>query len=129
MKKEITRPSRARKVDDQAVSLESLTDFQRKVCNLTEKIPAGKVSTYWSIAKILGNQGLARAVGNTLNKNPRPDKIPCHRVVRSDRMPGGYKWGTEKKKKLLRKEGVQFDKYGKIKERYLLTDWTCAFGT
>ena len=99
-----------------------LTVFQQKVYYIVEKIPCGKVSTYREIARILGNPGSARAVGNALNKNLRPDKIPCHRVIKSDRKPGGYRLGPKKKRALLKKEGIKFDKYDKIKVKYLLTD-------
>jgi len=36
--------------------------------------------------------------------------VPCHRVVRGDGVSGGYRWGEERKRKLLALEqdhGVQ----------------------
>lgn len=78
---------------------------------LLKKIPKGKVTTY----KILANKLKLhpRVAGAMLAKNPRPIKIPCHRVVRSDGRIGGYKLGAKKKIALLRKEGVLV-KNGKI---------------
>lgn len=85
-----------------------MTWFERKVFNLVKRIPRGKVITYKALAIKLGNPRLARAVGNALNKNPYLIKVPCHRVIRSDRTPGGYKSGIKKKINLLKEEGVVF---------------------
>ncbi len=83
-----------------------LTTFQKKVLELTKKIPKGKVATYGLLAKLLGDVHLSRAVGNALNKNPFPIVVPCHRVVRSDGAVGGFAKGTEAKVKLLKDEKV-----------------------
>lgn len=72
------------------------------------------MATYAQIAKALGSPKSARAVGNALNKNPFPgERVPCHRVVRSDGTVGGFMSGTGKKIALLRREGVEM-KNGKI---------------
>ncbi|NOQ38537.1 methylated-DNA--[protein]-cysteine S-methyltransferase [archaeon] len=84
-----------------------------KVYDLLKKIPRGKVTTYSEIAKVLGNMNLARAVGNTLNRNPDLVSVPCYRVVRSDGSVGGYKLGCGKKIELLESEGVEI-KDGRI---------------
>jgi len=81
-----------------------MTEFEKKVYQVVKKIPAGKVLTYKQVAVKLGNGGLARAVGNALNKN-RNKKVPCHRVIRSDGRSGGYNQGEKEKVKLLRKDG------------------------
>lgn len=54
----------------------------------------------------------ARAVGNALNKN-RSVVVPCHRVIRSDGIVGGYVYGNKRKVSILKKEGV-FIRNGKI---------------
>ncbi|MFA4907951.1 MAG: MGMT family protein [archaeon] len=89
------------------------TDFQKKVWRATQRIPAGKVSTYARIAKAIGKPNAARAVGNALNANPYAPKVPCHRVVKSSGEIGGFASGTQKKKKLLEGEGIRV-KSGKV---------------
>ncbi len=71
------------------------------------KIPKGRVSTYKEVAELTGRPMAFRAVGNALNGNPDPKTVPCHRVVKSDGSVGGYKYGTNKKISLLKKEGVR----------------------
>ncbi|MDO8647194.1 MAG: MGMT family protein [Candidatus Diapherotrites archaeon] len=87
--------------------------FSRRVLQLTSQIPKGKVSTYLLLARAAGNAKAARAVGNALNANPAPVKVPCHRVVCSDGKIGGYVFGVKKKILLLEKEGVKV-KNGRI---------------
>jgi methylated-DNA-[protein]-cysteine S-methyltransferase len=83
----------------------TLTPHQRRVYYLLTLIPPGKVTTYGEIARALGNKG-ARAVGNSLNKNPFAPQIPCHRVVAANGSVGGYAFGTTKKTSLLFCEGI-----------------------
>lgn len=89
--------------------------FSERVYSFVSKIPKGKVSTYKAIAKRLNTKGY-RAVGNVLNKNPNAPKVPCHRVVGSDGALKGYAFGLKKKKELLTKEGIAFEKNGKVKD-------------
>jgi len=77
--------------------------FREKVLNIVGKIPQGKTLTYIEVAKRAGSPKASRAVGNILNKNYNP-AIPCHRVIRSDGMSGGYNRGAKKKIELLKKE-------------------------
>lgn len=81
--------------------------FSQKVLKIVAKIPKGSVLTYKEVAKKAGNPLAFRAVGNILNKNYDP-AIPCHRVIRSDGVIGGYNRGAEKKKKLLAEEYNDF---------------------
>lgn len=83
-----------------------MTKFIQKVLTIVKKIPKGKVMTYKEVALKLGNRNLARAVGQALKRNPYPIVIPCHRVIRSDGKIGGYALGVDKKKRLLKKEGI-----------------------
>ncbi len=83
--------------------------FRERFYSLVEQIPEGKVTTYGALAEALGDQRAARAVGKMLNQNPRPIEVPCHRVVKSDGTIGGYAGGEDKKKKLLREEGVKIE--------------------
>jgi len=84
-----------------------MTKFRSRVLKLVSRIPRGKVTTYKELAIALGRPRAYRAVANALAKNPRPVKIPCHRVVRSDGEIGGYQLGTLRKAKLLAAEGVE----------------------
>lgn len=84
--------------------------FVSKVMAIVGQIPKGKIMTYKQIAIKIGNPKLARAVGNALNKNPRPVEIPCHRVVKSNGFAGGYCFGMQKKIDLLKKEGIKFNR-------------------
>jgi methylated-DNA-[protein]-cysteine S-methyltransferase len=86
--------------------IEQCSKFQQKVLRVVSAIPKGKVSTYQSIAKKIGQPKAARAVGRVLATNPFPIIIPCHRVICSDGSLGGYQGGRKKKLALLKKEGV-----------------------
>jgi len=88
--------------------------FQRSVLCADHRIQRGDISTYSQIATSLGIEKGARAVGNALAKNPFPIIMPCHRVIRSDRHLGGYRGGLYMKRTLLEKEGVVFDKAGRV---------------
>jgi AraC family transcriptional regulator of adaptative response/methylated-DNA-[protein]-cysteine methyltransferase len=81
------------------------TAFQRQVWEKLRSIPYGETRSYGDIAKALGKPGAVRAVGSACGKNPVALVIPCHRVVREDKSLGGYRWGLERKKKLLDREG------------------------
>jgi AraC family transcriptional regulator of adaptative response/methylated-DNA-[protein]-cysteine methyltransferase len=77
------------------------TAFQRQVWEKLRSIPYGKTMSYGDVAKALGNPGAVRAVGRACGSNPVALVIPCHRVVREDQSLGGYRWGLERKKKIL----------------------------
>lgn len=94
------------KAEPPKFSLEHASPFVEKVCMATLAIPRGKVTSYREIAKKIGYPRAVRAVGRALAANPLPIVIPCHRVVRSDLLLGGYAGGVEVKKLLLEVEGV-----------------------
>jgi methylated-DNA-[protein]-cysteine S-methyltransferase len=84
--------------------------FAQKVYTLTQRIPAGKVTTYKEIAQALGTKAY-RAVGQTLRCNPYAPTVPCHRVVASNGNLNGFNGSHEqkelnRKKRLLKREGV-----------------------
>ncbi len=83
------------------------TKFQLKVWKYLSTIPKGMVKTYKEVAIAINNPKSARAVANACAKNPYATKIPCHRVIRSDGLLGGYSGpgGVKTKKKLLKSEG------------------------
>jgi O-6-methylguanine DNA methyltransferase len=84
-----------------------MKSFSEKVLELTKKIPKGKVTTYSEMARAIGNPESSRAVGNALNRNTKPDIIPCYRVIHSDGSVGGYASGTEEKIRRLEKDGIE----------------------
>ena len=73
------------------------TDFQINVWKALLKIPMGSLATYGNIAEIIQNPNAARAVGTAIGCNPIAYLIPCHRVVQSSGLFGGYRWGTTRK--------------------------------
>jgi AraC family transcriptional regulator of adaptative response/methylated-DNA-[protein]-cysteine methyltransferase len=77
------------------------TAFQRQVWEQLRAIPYGETVSYGDVAKALGKPGAVRAVGRACATNPVALVIPCHRVVREDKSLGGYRWGLERKKRLL----------------------------
>jgi methylated-DNA-[protein]-cysteine S-methyltransferase len=79
--------------------------FREKVYKIVSKIPKGKIMTYKEVAEKSGHPLAWRAVGNILNKNTNSN-IPCHRVIRSNKKVGGYRYGSKKKIETLKKEGV-----------------------
>lgn len=77
------------------------TAFQRRVWRELQAIPYGETRTYAQIAQQIGQPSAARAVARACATNPAALVIPCHRVVRGDGSLGGYKWGMERKARLL----------------------------
>ncbi len=84
------------------------TKFQIKVWKYLKTIPKGKLKTYKQVALSIKSPKAARAVANACARNPYAPKIPCHRVIRSDRALGGYsgRGGIKEKLRLLRSEKV-----------------------
>ena len=75
--------------------------------NLVKQIPEGCITTYGELARALGDIRAARAVGYMLSINQDPDKIPCYKVVHTDRRMGKYALGVDEKEKRLRKDGIE----------------------
>ena len=80
------------------------TAFQQRVWKALQAIPRGETRSYGSIAKQLGMPTGARAVGSAIGSNPVALVVPCHRAIHSDGSISGYRWGVERKKKLLAAE-------------------------
>jgi methylated-DNA-[protein]-cysteine S-methyltransferase len=95
-------------------ALEMRPAFQQSVLRAEHAIPRGRVGTYGLIARHLGRPGASRAVGNALATNPFPIIVPCHRAVRADGGLGGYQGGPAMKRILLEREGIVFDKAGRV---------------
>ena len=86
------------------------TAFQRRVWQELTKIPFGQTRTYTEIAKRIGRPTAARAVAQACATNPVALIIPCHRVVREGGDLGGYRWGVDRKRSLLKKESEEIAK-------------------
>lgn len=82
------------------------TVFQTRVWQALREIPPGTTATYAQIAQRIGAPRSVRAVANACGANPLAVAIPCHRVVRSDLSLSGYRWGVERKRELLQREGA-----------------------
>ena len=105
-------------IDD--LDFENIGEFERRVLLADHQIPRGRVMTYGGLAAKVGVPGGARAVGNVMAGNPFPLVIPCHRVIRSDGSLGGFGGGLPMKKALLEREGVAFDRKGRVLPDYIL---------
>ncbi|BGP30960.1 hypothetical protein JCM10296v2_002722 [Rhodotorula toruloides] len=117
---------------------EKVTAFQWKLYDLLLTIPEGRVSTYGQLATLLSSS--PRAVGSALRSNPFAPYVPCHRIIASTLFIGGFcgEWTgktksagakqagegkkTSEKIELLRREGVEFDSKGYLKDKSKLWD-------
>jgi AraC family transcriptional regulator of adaptative response/methylated-DNA-[protein]-cysteine methyltransferase len=80
------------------------TAFQRKVWEALREIPLGETRSYAEIASRVGSRRAARAVAAACAANPLAVAIPCHRVVAANGDLAGYRWGVERKRRLLDQE-------------------------
>lgn len=80
------------------------TAFQRKVWRALTAIPRGETRTYAQIAAGLGKPTAYRAVARACATNPASIVIPCHRAIRQDGTLAGYRWGIDRKQRLLETE-------------------------
>jgi len=83
------------------------TAFQQRVWSALRAIPAGSTASYAEIARSIGAPKATRAVAGACAANPVAVAVPCHRVLRSDGALSGYRWGVDRKRELLAREGVQ----------------------
>jgi O-6-methylguanine DNA methyltransferase len=91
-----------------------MKSFQESVIDVVKNIPEGEVLTYGQVAEHAGNANASRAVGSIMAKNADKN-VPCHRVVKSDGSIGMYNGLRGKSKEsILKKEGVEFKKNGKV---------------
>lgn len=81
------------------------TAFQRRVWQALQGIPAGETRSYAELARAIGEPRAARAVAGACAANRLAVAIPCHRVIHGDGSVSGYRWGVERKRALLEREG------------------------
>lgn len=82
------------------------SEFGRRVLNNVSLVPRGRVTSYGRLAQQSGHPGAARAAGTALGRNPVPIIVPCHRVLPSSGIVGGYGGGAWRKQYLLELEGA-----------------------
>lgn len=82
------------------------TAFQLKVWYALQQIPAGTTCSYSELAAKLGSPAAVRAVARACATNRVAVLVPCHRVVGASGALTGYRWGMERKRLLLEKEGA-----------------------
>jgi AraC family transcriptional regulator, regulatory protein of adaptative response / methylated-DNA-[protein]-cysteine methyltransferase len=80
------------------------TAFQEKVWRILAEIPFGKTVTYAEVAAKAGCPNAVRAIASAIAANKLAVAIPCHRVVRTGGALSGFRWGVERKAKLLERE-------------------------
>jgi len=80
------------------------TAFQWRVWKALQEIPFGATRSYTEVAESIGRPSAARAVARACASNRVAVVIPCHRVVRGDGELGGYRWGIERKDRILGRE-------------------------
>lgn len=85
--------------------------FQWKVWRELQKIPFGETRSYGEIASAIGSPKAVRAVANACANNRVAVVVPCHRVIRLDGGHGGYRWGLERKKRLIEQERAAREKH------------------
>jgi AraC family transcriptional regulator of adaptative response/methylated-DNA-[protein]-cysteine methyltransferase len=82
------------------------TAFQQRVWKALQQIPRGETRSYSDVARELGKPSAARAVAAACSANPVAIAVPCHRVVGQDGSLAGYRWGIDRKRKLLTAEAA-----------------------
>ncbi len=84
------------------------TAFQLRVWQALRRIPRGETRSYSQLARELGDVNATRAVARACALNRVSVLVPCHRVVGADGGLTGYRWGVERKRKLLEAEKNSF---------------------
>lgn len=82
------------------------TLFQREVWQALRRIPTGRTLSYGELAARIDRPKAVRAVGLANGANPIAILVPCHRVISADGTLNGYGGGVERKRWLLRHEGL-----------------------
>lgn len=83
------------------------TDFQKQTWRQLQKIPFGQTRSYADLAIAVGNEKAVRAVAGSNARNGLALIVPCHRVIAKDGTLGGYAGGLDRKRALLRLEGIE----------------------
>ena len=82
------------------------TPFQQRVWAALRKVRRGRTATYGQIAQVIGQPTATRAVGLANGRNPVAIVVPCHRIIGANGTLTGYGGGLDRKRWLLRHEGI-----------------------
>lgn len=102
-------------VDDSSARFELPLDvqgtaFQQRVWTALREIPVGETTSYSELAAAIGKPSAVRAVATACAQNPVAVVVPCHRVRRKDGSLAGYRWGADRKRRLLDRESEESDR-------------------
>jgi AraC family transcriptional regulator of adaptative response/methylated-DNA-[protein]-cysteine methyltransferase len=90
---------------DMALDLRG-SPIELAVWKALQAIPPGETRSYGVIAKTLPMSATAQDVGAACAANRIAVAVPCHRVVKADGSISGYRWGVQRKRRLINIEGV-----------------------
>jgi AraC family transcriptional regulator of adaptative response/methylated-DNA-[protein]-cysteine methyltransferase len=82
------------------------SELELAVWEALRGIPSGETRTYGALAKMLAVPATAQEVGAACAANRLAVAVPCHRVVKADGSISGYRWGVQRKRRLITMEGV-----------------------
>lgn len=82
------------------------TSLELRVWDALRKIPRGTTTSYGELARAIGEGRAVRAVARACGANPVALVVPCHRVVAKDGALTGYRWGLDRKKRILEAEAA-----------------------
>lgn len=94
-----------------------MTPFTAAVYRATGLVPSGRVTTYGTIAAMVGRPMAARAVGYALRALPADTDVPWHRVINAEgriSLKARPPHETDRQRQLLEREGVSFDAEGRV---------------
>ena len=106
LRKQLLAALRGEGVAKASLDVKQTTDLEQRVLATLHRIPRGEVRTYSWLAQQVGRPKAVRAVGNIVAKNAVPYVVPCHRVVPATGGVGNYIFGSQAKRELLQREGV-----------------------
>ncbi len=104
------RPTPPADLSDIPLDMSGVPPFHQRVYALARRMAPGETMTYREMARLLGEPGAARAVGQALGHNPFAPVVPCHRILAAGGRSGGFSagGGARTKLRLLEIEGAQF---------------------
>lgn len=104
-------PPEPRDLTHLTLDMEGIPPFHQRVYEVARAIPPGETLSYGEVARLLGEPGAARAVGQALGANPFAPVVPCHRVLAANGRPGGFSapGGIDTKLRMLLTERARFN--------------------